>query len=89
MLQQAIERVGKVDREAVIKDLQSGTFDTVIGKVKFENNLPTKYWWVGQWQDGESMASRLPPTRGPAHRLFRSRHGRRRDRRSIQPAMSG
>ena len=53
MLQQAIERVGKVDREAVIKDLQSGTFDTVIGKVKFENNLPTKYWWVGQWQDGE------------------------------------
>ena len=53
MLQQAVERVGKIDREAVIKDLQTGTFDTVIGKVKFENNLPTKYWWVGQWQDGE------------------------------------
>jgi branched-chain amino acid transport system substrate-binding protein len=53
MLQQAIERVGKVDRAAVIKDLQSGTFDTVIGKVKLENNMPTKYWWVGQWQDGE------------------------------------
>ena len=28
-------------------------FDTVIGMVKFENNLPTKYWWVGQWQGGE------------------------------------
>lgn len=53
MLQQAIERVGKVDRAAVIKDLQSGAFDTVIGKVKLENNMPTKYWWVGQWQDGE------------------------------------
>jgi branched-chain amino acid transport system substrate-binding protein len=53
MLQQAIERVGKVDRAAVIKDLQTGTFDTVIGKVKLENNMPTKYWWVGQWQDGE------------------------------------
>jgi branched-chain amino acid transport system substrate-binding protein len=53
MLQQAIERVGKIDRPAVIKDLQTGTFDTVIGKVKFENNLPTKYWWVGQWQNGE------------------------------------
>jgi branched-chain amino acid transport system substrate-binding protein len=53
MLQQAIERVGKVDRPAVIKDLQTGTFDTVIGKVKFENNLPTRYWWVGQWQNGE------------------------------------
>lgn len=53
MLQQAIERVGKVDRAAVIKDLQTGTFDTVLGSVKLENNMPTKYWWVGQWQDGE------------------------------------
>ena len=53
MLQQAIERVGKIDREAVIKDLQTGTFDTVIGKVKLENNLPTKHWWVGQWQGGD------------------------------------
>ena len=53
MLQQAIERVGKLDRAAVIKDLQTGSFDTVIGKVKFENNMPTKYWWVGQWQGGE------------------------------------
>ncbi|UGV24777.1 twin-arginine translocation pathway signal protein [Rhodopseudomonas boonkerdii] len=53
MLQQAIERVGKVDRAAVIKDLQTGSFDTVIGKVKLENNMPTNYWWVGQWQDGE------------------------------------
>ena len=53
MLQQAIERVGKVDRAAVIKDLQTGTFDTVIGKVKLENNMPTRFWWVGQWQDGE------------------------------------
>jgi branched-chain amino acid transport system substrate-binding protein len=53
MLQQAIERVGKIDREAVIKDLQTETFDTVIGKIKLENNMPTKYWWVGQWQGGE------------------------------------
>lgn len=53
MLQQAIERVGKIDRAAVIQDLQTGTFDTVIGKIKLENNMPTKYWWVGQWQGGE------------------------------------
>jgi hypothetical protein len=53
MLQQAIERVGKIDRAAVIKDLQTGSFDTVIGKVKLENNMPTRFWWVGQWQDGE------------------------------------
>ena len=48
-----IERVGKIDRAAVIKDLQTGSFDTMIGKVKLENNMPTRYWWVGQWQDGE------------------------------------
>jgi branched-chain amino acid transport system substrate-binding protein len=53
MLQQAIERVGKVDRAAVIKELQSGSFDTVIGEVKLVNNLPTRFWWVGQWQDGD------------------------------------
>ena len=53
MLQQAIERVGKIDRPAVIKELQTGTFDTVLGSVKLENNLPTKSWWVGQWQGGE------------------------------------
>ena len=28
MLQQAIERVGKIDRAAIIKELQTGTFDT-------------------------------------------------------------
>jgi branched-chain amino acid transport system substrate-binding protein len=53
MLQQAIEHVGKIDRAAVIKDLQTATFDTVIGKIKMENNMPTSFWWVGQWQGGE------------------------------------
>ena len=53
MLQQAIERVGKIDRAAVIKDLQTGTFETVLGKIKLENNMPTNSWWVGQWQNGE------------------------------------
>jgi branched-chain amino acid transport system substrate-binding protein len=52
-LEQAIERVGKIDRAAVIKELQSGTFDTVIGKIKLENNMPKNaFWEIGQWQDG-------------------------------------
>ena len=61
MLQQAIERVGKIDREAVIKDLQTGTFDTVIGKVKLENNMPTRILV------GRAMAER---------RILRRRPGR-------------
>ena len=68
MLQQAIERVGKIDRAAVIKDLQTGSFDTVIGKVKLENNMPTRYWWVGQWQDGEFYGIAPGRQRRRAHR---------------------
>jgi branched-chain amino acid transport system substrate-binding protein len=50
VLQQAIERVGKIDRAAVIKEINSGTFDTIIGKVKLEKGLNTNFWAVGQWQ---------------------------------------
>jgi branched-chain amino acid transport system substrate-binding protein len=53
MLQQAIERVGRIDRAAVIRELQTGSFETVIGTVKLQNNLLTDLWQVGQWQGGE------------------------------------
>jgi branched-chain amino acid transport system substrate-binding protein len=53
MLQQAIERVGRIDRAKVIKELQTGTFETIVGSVKLEGNLFTQNWWVGQWQNGE------------------------------------
>ena len=53
ILQQAIERVGKIDREAIIKEIQTGTFDTVAGPIKFDQNVNTNVWWAGQWQDGD------------------------------------
>ena len=53
MLEQAIEKVGKLDRAAIIKELQTGTFDTVLGKVKLvDNMMQDNFWLVGQWQDG-------------------------------------
>lgn len=52
MLQQSIERVGKIDREAITKELQTGTFDTVLGPVKLENNQLKGLFVVGQWQNG-------------------------------------
>ena len=53
MLEQAVEKVGKIDREAIIKELSSRTFDTVIGKVKLENNIPVNAFpLIGQWQKG-------------------------------------
>jgi branched-chain amino acid transport system substrate-binding protein len=54
MLQQAVERVGKIDRAAIVKELQTGTFDTVLGKIKLVDNMPPKgtYAYIGQWQNG-------------------------------------
>jgi branched-chain amino acid transport system substrate-binding protein len=53
MLQQAIERVGKIDRAAVIKELQTGTFQTIVGPIKLKDNRYTEPWYLGQWQNGE------------------------------------
>jgi branched-chain amino acid transport system substrate-binding protein len=53
ILQQAIERVGKIDREAIIKEIAEGSFDTVIGTVKFDRNVNPVVWWAGQWQGGK------------------------------------
>jgi branched-chain amino acid transport system substrate-binding protein len=55
VLQQAIERVGKIDRAAVIKEINTGEFDTIIGKVKLDNGLNHNIWAVGQWQGGDFL----------------------------------
>lgn len=68
MLQQAIERVGKIDREAIIKELQTGSFDTVIGTVKLDKNVNPVVWWAGQWQGDKFYGlapSTMPGARAP------------------------
>jgi branched-chain amino acid transport system substrate-binding protein len=67
MLQQAIERAGKLDREAITKELQTGTFDTIMGKIKLDGNIMPVVWWVGQWQDGEFVG--LAPTKYEAPKV--------------------
>lgn len=52
ILQQAIERTGSLDKKAVNAEIASGTFDTVMGPIHFENNINNKNWTVGQWHDG-------------------------------------
>ena len=68
ILQQAIEKVGKIDRDAVIKELQTGTFDTIIGKVKLDGDMLQDVWWVGQWQNGEFYGVAPAPSRGRPRR---------------------
>ena len=53
VLQQAIERVGKIDREAIIREINTGSFDTIVGKVQLMDNLYKGVWAVGQWQGND------------------------------------
>jgi branched-chain amino acid transport system substrate-binding protein len=66
VLQQAIEKVGKVDRAAVAAEIRSGTFETILGKIKLKDGLLQEVWSVGQWQNGEFYA--LAPTSLPGAR---------------------
>ena len=63
----AAGRIGKIDRAAVIKELQTGSFETILGQVKLEDNLYKTNWWVGQWQNGEfhGVAPAAPPGARP------------------------
>ncbi len=60
VLSQAIERVG-LDKAAIIREVGSQTFDTILGNIKFQDNQRVDQWWVGQWQQGEFVA--LAPTK--------------------------
>ncbi|WP_136439324.1 amino acid ABC transporter substrate-binding protein [Pacificoceanicola onchidii] len=53
ILEQAIEGVGTIDREATVAYIADNSFDTVIGEVSFdEQNNSMRFWSVGQWIDG-------------------------------------
>jgi branched-chain amino acid transport system substrate-binding protein len=53
MLQQAIERVGEIDRAKILQEMRTGTFKTVQGDLKLTGNRDAGAWHVGQWQGGE------------------------------------
>lgn len=52
ILEQAIEGVGSKDRKAVTQYIKDNSFETIMGTLKFENQISRKFWTVGQWQDG-------------------------------------
>ena len=53
VLQQAIERVGEIDRPKILEELKKGTFQTVTGPVTLAGNRDASAWHFGQWQGGE------------------------------------
>ncbi len=70
VMQQAIERVGRIDRAAINQELRNGSFDTILGPVKFENQIFGRIFMVGQWQDGvfQGVAPADRPGAKPAFR---------------------
>lgn len=67
MLQEAIKRKG-LDKAAVSAELASGTFTTVLGETKFEDNQLRQLWWTGQWQNGEFVGV-MPADRAGASKV--------------------
>lgn len=67
ILQQAIERVGEIDRARILDELRKGTFQTVTGPVTLTGNRDGSAWLLGQWQDGEfyGVAPRRAGARAP------------------------
>lgn len=64
VLQQAIARAG-LDRDAVAREIAAGSFDTVLGPIRLEDNQLRSLWWAGQWQGG-TFAAVAPPGRAGA-----------------------
>lgn len=64
MLAQSIQRVG-LDKAAVSAELSGGSFETVIGPVKLEDNQLRQLWWAGQWQ-GDRFVAIAPADRSGA-----------------------
>jgi branched-chain amino acid transport system substrate-binding protein len=52
-LQQATEKVGKLDRAAIIDEISKGSFNTIVGPLRFKDNIRVGGYLVGQWQDGD------------------------------------
>lgn len=52
VLEQAIEGVGSVDRDAVTQYIKDNEFDSIMGKIVFDEQISHRFWTVGQWQDG-------------------------------------
>ena len=84
VLQQAIERVGKLDRAAIIKEIQTGTFETIIGEIKLEDDSCRSSGGSASGRAASSSASRRPATKAqgavlpkPAWEVSGSEPGRR------------
>jgi len=55
VVQQAIERVGEVDRTKIRDEIGKGKFQTIWGELHYTDQRCANPWAVGQWQGGEMV----------------------------------
>ena len=55
VVQQAIERVGEIDRQKIRDEIAKGKFDTIWGELHYADQRCANPWAVGQWQGGEMV----------------------------------
>jgi branched-chain amino acid transport system substrate-binding protein len=70
ILQQAIEKVGEIDRKKVIDVIAKGTFDTIVGPIKFDNRLIHHAWLTGQYQNGQWVGLAPLDKKGAVQPIF-------------------
>ena len=66
MLQQAVEAIQSIDNAALIEELHSGTYQTVVGPLSFdETGAPQGSFMILQWR-GDTFVIVGPPGREQA-----------------------
>jgi branched-chain amino acid transport system substrate-binding protein len=66
--QQAIEKVGEIDRAKIRDVMAADNFKTIWGDIKYEKQLNANPWAVGQWQNGE-VVGLYPANKSGAKKL--------------------
>jgi branched-chain amino acid transport system substrate-binding protein len=66
--QQAIEKVGEIDRQKIRDVIAADNFKTIWGDIKYEKQLNANPWAVGQWQNGE-VVGLYPSNKNGAKKL--------------------
>ena len=55
IVQQAIEKVGEIDRKKIRDEMAKGGKDTLWGDITWKDQLNASPWAVGQWQGGKMV----------------------------------
>ena len=77
IVQQAIEKVGEIDRKKIRDEIAKGGKDTLWGDITWKNQLNANPGRLASGKGVRWLASSRPTSRTPSRRFSRSRNGPR------------